>query len=178
MAPKFDRELFDEAIHYIAWRMRNDDRFGRTKVAKTMFYADFDRYATEGVPLTGARYEHWPQGPFTPEIYGAEKRLVQSGLAMLKEAEFQYDEAKLSADTFEAERLEPWQQYLLDRTMDEVAEQGTAGAVSDRSHEHPGWLVTKDREEIPYYTVHISREGPTRADVEAAERVARQHGWV
>jgi hypothetical protein len=100
VAEDFDRELFDEAVLYIAWRMRDDPRFGRTKIAKTMFYADFTAYAEEGKPLTGARYFHWPKGPFTPELYRTEERLVARGVASLKEPEFEGDEAKLRAESF------------------------------------------------------------------------------
>jgi uncharacterized phage-associated protein len=174
----FDRELFEEVIHYIAWRMRDHARFGRVKLAKTLFYADFDRYAEEGEPLTGARYFHWPQGPFTTEIYAAERRLIDMGVATLKEPDFEGDEAKLRAESFTPARIEEWQRALLDIVMDRVAEQGTAIAVSEKSHEHPGWLVTRKGQEIPYSAVHVSRKGPTRADVEAAEKVAREHGWI
>jgi Protein of unknown function (DUF4065) len=174
----FDRELFDELVHYIAWRMRNDDRFGRTKIAKTMFYADFTAYAEDGEALTGARYFHWPQGPFTTEIYRAEERLIEGGLASLKDPKFEGDEAKLLAEAFSPRRTDPWHRAYLDIKMDEIAAQGTARAVSDWSHEHPGWKVTKDRQEIPYYAVHISRQGPTEADIADAERVAREHGWI
>ena len=158
--------------------MRDNPRFGRVKLAKTMFYADFTAYAEEGEPLTGARYFHWPQGPFTAEIYAAEERLVNSGRATLKEPQFKYDEAKLSAEAFTPRLTEGWQRAFLDIKMDEIAEQGTATEVSDLSHEHPGWRVTKDRDEIPYYAVHISAEGPTEADIAAADAVVREQGWV
>lgn len=178
MPKTFDRDLFDEVVHYIAWRMRDADDFGRVKLAKTLFYADFTAYAEEGDPLTGARYFHWPQGPFTTEIYRAEERLVQSGVAKLKDPEVEFDTAKLSADAFSPKRLEGWQLSFLDIKMDQVAETGAAGTVSEKSHEHPGWQLTRDKQEIPYAAVHISREGPTQADVKAAEEVARENGWV
>jgi uncharacterized phage-associated protein len=174
----FDRDLFDELVHYIAWRMRDDDHFGRTKVAKTMFYADFTSYAEDGEPLTGARYYHWPQGPFTVELYRTEERLVDQGLATLKQPDFEGDEAKLRAGTFAPRRSTPFHRAFLDIKMDEVVQQGSARAVSEFSHEHPGWLVTEEGQEIPYAAVHVSREGPTQADIETANQVARFNGWI
>jgi uncharacterized phage-associated protein len=178
VAVGFDRELFDELVHYIAWRMRDEPRFGRTKIAKTMFFADFTAYAEEGKPLTGARYFHWPKGPFTPELYRTEERLVARGVASLEEPEFEGDEAKLRAPSFAPARTTAFHRAYLDIKMDEIAEQGTARAVSDKSHEHPGWRVTTDRQEIPYSAVHIPGEGPTRRDIDAALAVAREHGWA
>lgn len=58
MASEFDAARFREAVMYVAWRMRGDEGFGRVKLAKTLFYADFEAYAGEGEAVTGAKYEH------------------------------------------------------------------------------------------------------------------------
>ena len=52
----FNAERFREAVLYVSWRMKDDERFGRLKLAKTLFYADFESYADDGQPVTGARY--------------------------------------------------------------------------------------------------------------------------
>lgn len=172
----FNRDLFDEVVHYIAWRTRDDARFGRVKLAKTLFYADFTAYEDDGVPLTGARYFHWPRGPFTTEIYDAERRLVRRGVAQLKEPEFEGDEAKLLADSFTPEFTHTWHRMYLDIKIRQVAETGAARTVSDTSHEHPGWLLTGPKQEIPYYSVYVGQ--PTDADVVAAREEARARGWI
>jgi hypothetical protein len=52
----FDRERFEGLILYIAHRRRDDVRFGRTKLAKVLFFSDFSVYQDQGEPLTGATY--------------------------------------------------------------------------------------------------------------------------
>lgn len=175
---EFDRELFEELVLFIAWEARDDPRFGRTKMAKTLFYADFDAYAEHGESITGARYEHYPKGPLPPVLYAAERRLVADGKATLHEPEHPGDEAKLTAlSEPQVPRAETWQ---LESARVGVRREGEVPTwrVSDLSHEHPGWVVTQPKQEIPYRTVHISRGGPTREDLEWAEAVAREHGWV
>lgn len=174
VAVKFDQTLFDELVLYIAWRMRDDPRFGRVKFAKTMFYADFTHYEELGEPLTGASYYRYPKGPLPVEIYRAEERLETAGLATLKKAQFKYDEEKLMALSFEPSRTTSFHRAYLDLKMDRVAEEKTAKAVSDKSHEHPGWRVTGHRQKIPYRTVYVSRDGPTADDVAAADNVLRE----
>ena len=46
----------------VSWRQRHDERFGRLKLAKTLFCAAFDSYADDGQVVTGARYEHYETG--------------------------------------------------------------------------------------------------------------------
>lgn len=36
----FDADRFREAVAYVAWKMRDDPEFGRTKLAKTLFQPD------------------------------------------------------------------------------------------------------------------------------------------
>lgn len=176
------QERFEELVLYIAWQTRGDPSFGRTKLAKVLFYSDLAAYAEEGQPLTGARYEHWQFGPFPPQLYEAEERIAASGLAEV--ARFRSndagDELKIVPWEEPVPRLfdqwEVWQQRLVDgyiRTISKAA----SWRVSDDSHKHPGWLLTRDYEEIPYHSAFISRRKPTEGDLERGMSLAREHGW-
>ena len=77
----YDPERFEDLVLFIAWAMRDDPHFGRTKLAKTLFYVDFDAYAGEGASLTGSTYEHWDHGPFPPQLYDVERKLAREGRA-------------------------------------------------------------------------------------------------
>lgn len=63
-----------ELITHIAWSLRDDDKFGRTKLAKIMFYSDFRSFQHTGKPLTGIRYRKYPQGPLTAKVYEVPSR--------------------------------------------------------------------------------------------------------
>ncbi len=150
MAIEFDAGRFREAVLYIAWRTRQDAGFGRIKLAKTLFYADFAAFAEEGEAVTGARYEHWEFGPFPPVLYDIQNQLVLAGEAKVVGGDFAGDESKL-VPTRKPKTLylESWEKVLLDMKMAELASQ-PSWKVSDVSHEHPAWRATQDREEIPY----------------------------
>ena len=92
---EFDAERFREAVLYIAWRMKDDEEFGRVKLAKTLFYTDFESYADEGAPVTGARYEHWPRGPVPPALYQLFAELQRTGEATVVGGEIEGEAARL-----------------------------------------------------------------------------------
>lgn len=167
---QFDAERFREWVLFIAWQTREDPHFGRTKMAKTLFYADFGAYADDGQPLTGATYEHWKFGPFPPVLYEVEEELVANGLAALREPSFEGDESKLVA-THEPDitRLPAWQRTFVDMKIKEIASE-RSWRVSDVSHEHPGWIATQEREPIPYETALISSSPPSREVLDLARR--------
>lgn len=150
MGPAFDETRFREAVLYVSWRMKDNQRFGRLKLAKTLFYADFESYADDGSVVTGARYEHFPNGPFPPALYNVIDKLTAAGTADVVGGEFEGDELRLiPAQSPTTPHLNAYQRALLDLKMDELAGV-SSGKVSDDSHDHPGWLLTADREEIPY----------------------------
>jgi uncharacterized phage-associated protein len=167
---EFDVERFREWVLYIVWRTKDDPQFGRTKVAKTLFYADFGAYADEGQPLTGATYEHWQFGPFPPVLYEVEEGLVADGRAALEQSEFAGDESKLIAlDEPDIDRLPEWERTFVDMKIQEIARE-RSWRVSDLSHEHPGWIATGDREQIPYEAALISPDPPSPEVLDLAQR--------
>jgi hypothetical protein len=42
---EFKRERFRTLVLYIAWKTREDAEFGRTKLAKVLFYSDLATFA-------------------------------------------------------------------------------------------------------------------------------------
>jgi hypothetical protein len=44
VAAQFDKQRFEALVLYIAHRRKDDAQFGRTKLAKALFYSDFDVY--------------------------------------------------------------------------------------------------------------------------------------
>jgi uncharacterized phage-associated protein len=174
MAVTYDADRFREAVAYIAWKMKDDPSFGRVKLAKTLFYADFEWYAGEGEPLTGATYHHWPYGPFPPILYEVEAELERAGHAKRLHPEFEGNEARLIAThPPEAPHLEDWHKQFLDLKMREVAEHPT-WKVSDLSHEHPAWRFTAPKEEIPYAAALVPKPPSARVRTLARRRFEGQ----
>lgn len=172
---KYDPELFAAIVLYVAWEARDDARFGRTKLAKVLFYADFDVYADTGQSVTGAKYEHWPRGPFPPALYEVERSLEERGYATIKRPEFKGDEAKLHPTRKPPNPpVEAWILELYRKKIRDLADD-PSWQVSDKSHTHPGWELTEDRDEIPYHSHFISRRRPPEIAFEIGKRLAREH---
>lgn len=94
---EYNEERFEELVLYIAWETREDPDFGRTKLAKVLFYSDFTAYLDEGKAFTGARYEAWPNGPFPPVLYDVEKALAAEGRAKVERLDVGPDRGRVRA---------------------------------------------------------------------------------
>jgi hypothetical protein len=176
----FDQRRLDALVHYIAHQVRALPDFGRVKLAKVLFYSDFTAYRETGASLTGATYLRYPKGPFPRELWEAEARLERGGRVRLAYDVNEYEEKRILPLTppTEAEALyEPWQLDFVRRMIPEVGSRTSRG-ISDRSHEHAGWITVEDGAEIPYGTAFVPDEPPTCRDAETARRIARERGWL
>ncbi len=177
----FDRKRFEALVLYIAHRRREDERFGRTKMAKVLFYSDFSVYQDQGKPLTGATYIRMPFGPFPKALEETENALEERGLAVLAhDVEDDYDEKRI-IPTKSAPDLrnlfEGWQILVVNDWIDRVGA-ATATQISEMSHHHPGWLLAKKNgDPIPYETAILPQARPTAYEASRAKEVARGRGW-
>lgn len=181
MPQAFDPKRFEALVRYVAHATADDETFGRTKLAKVLFYSDFDVYRDTGEPLTGATYVRRPFGPFPKELRETEMRLQAEGVVTL-EHDVGEREPKRILPRGECPDMtalfEGWQLVVVDRWIEELRPL-PAWKVSDVSHEHPGWILARDEwQEINYGTAFLPREPPSYDDTERAERVARERGWL
>lgn len=176
-AQEYDEKRFEELVLYIARATQDDPNFGRTKLAKVLFYCDFTAYAEEGRALTGARYKAFDFGPFPPQLPAVEERLAAAGRAEVERLAAdsaergEYDPWKIRPlDEPQRELFEPWELGFVDLWIGRIAE-ATASKISELSHEHPGWkLAERDRAVIPYETALLSTLPPRPEIMELARR--------
>lgn len=184
---EFDQRRFEALVLYVAWRTRDDPEFGRTKLAKVLFYSDLAVYAETGKPLTGAAYVHRAFGPFPPALDEIEEKIhrEQTAIAQRIEAPWNIEDDRESLKILP--RVEPpglskifenWnvQRYVVDSYIDKISRMGS-WKVSDDSHKHPGWLMTSEHDVIPYHVALMSRRRPSGQDCERIEQLAREYGW-
>lgn len=181
MAKRFDSERFQALVLFIAHRRQDDPQFGRTKLAKALFYSDFDAYRDQGEPLTGATYVRMPFGPFPQELEATEKALDDRGIVYLDYVKDVYEEKRIVPRGHPPDLsglFEPWELHLVGDWTDRVAS-ATAREISRLSHHHPGWLLARSTgEPIPYETALLPQERPTGQDAERAKQIARERGWL
>jgi hypothetical protein len=177
----FSREKFEDLVRFIADRRKDDPRFGRTKLAKALFYSEFDAFRDTGEPLTGATYIRMPFGPFPKELDTIEQALSDRGLVYLDYVTDVYEEKRIVPLTFApnlSDRFEPWVPELVGMWTDRVAS-ATAREISRLSHFHPGWLMARETGvRIPYETAMLPQDRPTGMQAERARRIARERGWL
>lgn len=177
----FKREQFEGLILFIAHRRSDDPRFGRTKLAKALFYSDFDAYRDQGASLTGAHYVRMPFGPFPQELDETESALDDRGVVYLDYVKDVYEEKRivpLEPLPDLSGLFEPWTLELVGTWADRIA-LATAGEISRLSHHHPGWLIARETgAPIPYETALLPQEKPTGRDRARAQEIARDRGWL
>jgi hypothetical protein len=179
---EFDRDRFEALVLYVAHLRQDDVHFGRTKLAKTLFYTDFGVYLDTGEPLTGATYIREEFGPFPVELTEVEEALEGAGFVKLIREPEDFTEKRILPikplpDAMK-DRFEGWHLIFAQKQAEDVAATGSARRVSDVSHEHPGWLLAKPQEVIPYEASVLPQEPPTAAQAERAKELAREHGWL
>jgi hypothetical protein len=138
-------------------------------------YCDLAAYAEEGRSLTGASYEHWQHGPFPPTLYRVLDHLEAERRGVPVPPESEGDEVRFVA--FEEPEGHQFRGHpIVEAHIAKIASMPT-WKVRDASHQHPGWRLTEQGEEIPYHVAFMSRRQPTTEDLRRADEIAVELGW-
>lgn len=164
MATGNDAKL-GELILYVARRAQGDEAFGKTKLNKILFYADFNAYAKTGKSITGQEYAKYPRGPVPPRAESLMQEMATAGALVLARRNYHgYQQEQPVAlrepdlASFSGEEIS-----IVDQVISELW--GKSGRdVSDLSHEFVGWKVARMGEEIPYETALVDVSPPTADD--------------
>jgi Protein of unknown function (DUF4065) len=173
----YDAQRLRELVVYIARKCLSDARFGKTKLNKILFFADFGAFRTLGQSITGAEYWNLPEGPVPhqllvavgelgPDVYWESEQagtFVQQRLMARRAA---------SIDLFSGPEI-----ALVDAVIDDLWSM-TAKQVSDYSHETMAWRLSRTKQQIPYGTALLSSDEPTDEDVAWLEGVAANGSLV
>jgi hypothetical protein len=158
-----------ELILYISDRCQLDPTFGATKLNKILFYADFQHYASRGVPITGQEYMRLANGPVPRRLLPVRDELVQRHELVVRSVPYAGWQQKRTIALRDAD--------LSGFNGDEIATVDsvinalwgkTAMEVSNLSHLFDGWKLAEDRETIPYEAALISEREPDEEDYEFA----------
>jgi hypothetical protein len=170
------RQRLEELVLYVAERCESHRLFGRTKLLKVLFNADFTSYERFGQPITGAAYRRFEHGPVPNEFPAARADLIQRGDAV---------EERIATSGPAETRLLPRRRCNLElfserdiAIVDEVialAENKGGVELSRESHDFVGWQLARPGQVIPYEAVFIGTEPPELSPDELAyaDRIAR-----
>jgi hypothetical protein len=180
--PSHNAKRFEELVLYIAERTQSDPDFGRTKLAKVLFYSDFDAHRTLGEAITGAQYQNWEHGPYPPRLESAQRLLSNAGRATIEDGGSDFDPKRIRprpghhADPgrvgISAEQL-----AIVDAWIARISG-ASARRIEHLSHAFPGYKMVRRNEEIPYNSSFLARSKPAESAARQAEQVARERGWL
>lgn len=174
----YDKTKFRELMVYVAERIGGDPRFGDIKLNKVLFYVDFWAYNRLGRPVTGAAYQKLDFGPAARALKPVRGELEREGAIKMTKRWAGTRPQTVTRACRPADRslFTPVELALVDEVIAELAPL-SAKAVSDQSHEHPGWRLVDERETIPYSTALISTTPPSERTIARGRELAARLGW-
>lgn len=167
MKERVDRRKLAELIILFAREGTGDRYFGATKLNKLLFAADFLAYGYLGRSITGATYIHQKQGP-TPkpaDFLSVRDDLIGEGRLVIR-SEHTYSGVRQRPVTDDEPNVTLFdsQEIEICYAVIESLKDKNSVETSEWSHKFPGWLYTKEGEEIPYNSVYLWRRIPATAD--------------
>lgn len=136
------------------------ENMGMKKLAKLLYFADFNHYKETFESITKESYERFDHGPMPASLYEAVEQLEEEGLIRAKKNQLTRDIDKWDfevAEDFEPEFLpDDHRERILD-ILDKF-DRFSANELEDLSHRDTPWQVTDDRNEIDYTLVFYRDE--------------------
>jgi Protein of unknown function (DUF4065) len=173
----FDERKFSELVIYIAQKSKGDPRFGAVKLNKILYFSDFASYRLCGASITGATYQHLPEGPAPTALLPIRKKLLENDrIEVVAQPYYGGVQQRINVLIPPDERVFTVEEL---RIVDEVIEwlwNKNGREVSDLSHKEPGWLLTKDGQPVPYRSAWLSSEPLTEEQIALGKKVAQRHG--
>lgn len=166
-------------ILYFIKQHAGEPNFGKVRLAKLLFEADFEHFRRTGEAITGRSYVGMQQGP-VPEDFDdfLERMQARQELSFASEPMGPYTQQRPVARAEpDLSLFSPGEMEVIDAVVREQHGM-TAGEVSKRSHEHVGWQAARPGERIPYGTAWIvdPPPEPTEKDHEIARQIAAKLG--
>ncbi len=152
-----------QMILHVAMCCLDAPRFGRIKLNKVLWKADFDAYATRGVPVTGVAYQRLRLGPAPKAMLPVYNEMLQTGLLNETNTDF--------GDGIVERRPVALVNPVLDLfSVDDLGFVGSAVnyywhltgmETSDDSH-GVAWQTRADNDPMPYESALLSGRVPGR----------------
>lgn len=175
---EFNPRKFREAMVFFAENGNDDFWFGSTRLAKQLFFLDFYSYANFGEPVTGATYMHQPRGPVPRQLLVERNKLVTSGRLAVEDnvlSPGRVQKRPVACDNPDMSVFDEFEVNLLQGVAG-MFRNATASNVSEWTHRFAGWKLTRNGDDIPYFTALVGDVNHlTLDDVAWGREVATTH---
>ena len=152
-------EKLSEAVLFLL-KNTTSPNMGLKKLAKLLYFADFNHYKKTYESITSENYCRWEHGPFPKSLYVVMEDLEAKGLVTIEEVK--YSDKIIGNKIKGIEKFKP--KYLSDDEQNEILnvikKMGTLSGkqLEDLSHEDTPWQVTDEDGFINYDLVFYRDE--------------------
>jgi hypothetical protein len=173
---EYDQDRFENLVLYLAERSRDDVGYGKVKLNKLLFRADFEAFRLLGASITGEDYKRQEHGPVAAHLPSLLRRFESAGVLTVDEIPagpyVRLVPVIGEGHTPNPEVFSEDERAIIDRALAELQPHG-ARSVSDWSHEESvGWRLTETDDVIPYESSVIASEpAPEKTLARLRERV-------
>ncbi len=179
---EYDQTRLENLVLYLAARSATDEGYGKVKLNKLLFRADFEAYRLLGASITGEEYKRQDLGPVAAHVPSLLTRLERQGVLRIDEipAGPYTRQVPVVIEGHEADMtlFTDDERAIIDRAIGELREYG-ARSVSEWSHEQSsGWRVRKNGRLIPYASAFVSTKPLSPEQMERAVKRSREEDWA
>ena len=172
----FPRERLRELILYIADKLQDDERGGITKLAKIIYFADFEAWRTQGKPVTGTKWKRMPHGPLPSDFYEILDELTDSRRISIKEGYYHgFPQKRIETHSAPSTGLfGDSELQVVDRVIQKFSG-WNAKELSALAHAGAAWRMTNEEYYIPYEYALYSDEPLTEEEEKHARDLALRY---
>lgn len=149
-----------EAIMVILSNTDNLKTLGMKKLAKLLYFVDFNHYQETFKSITGETYERFDHGPMPSSLYEAVEQLESEGVITAEKGSIATGIEKwdfeITSD-FEPKYLSSHHREKIIEVLDQL-DRLSANQLEKLSHRDTPWQVTDDKDEIDYTLVFYRDE--------------------
>lgn len=168
-----------ELVLHVCQRCGEAERFGKVKLNKILWRADFRSFAERRLPVTGRTYQKLAAGPAPMEMPLILAELEAEGLLTFARREMTDGYVELRPIARAAASLRAFSQDDMDFVEEAIRFywMKSATQASDLSH-GVAWRSRKFLDPIPYEAVFLSDSKLTAEDAHRLGALAAAKGWV
>ena len=147
-----NKKKYQQTILYLCKKLGGEIR-GKKKLAKLLYFVDFDFYEKNHRPITGDVYKALPMGPFPVALNDITAEMAEKGILQIKPVneypggnptEVYHAESKPDLSVFSEDEIK-----MIDRVINKYG-QLNGKQLEDLTHNEAPYIGTDSRKEITY----------------------------
>jgi len=171
---------FENLILYICQKSAGDHYFGRTKLNKLLYFADFGHFREHGHPISGEKYMALQNGPVPRHMIGTLDQMKRAGTLREDEVNVGANRPMLRPAAIQNPDISQFSSSEISYVDEVLAKYArmTGTELANLSHAEPGYRAARDKETIEYGTSYLPPYVTiTPALVRRTNELAKRYGW-